>query len=52
MVGEFSIAENALGRGLTPESNVLNYRVMVERTAAPLRVGEFWAAVDFSLSYD
>ncbi|MEN4170707.1 fimbrial protein [Serratia marcescens] len=37
---------------LTPESNVLNYRVMVERTAAPLRVGEFWAAVDFSLSYD
>lgn len=37
---------------LTPGSNVLNYSVMAERTAAPLRAGSFGAIVDFSLSYD
>lgn len=37
---------------LTPGSNVLNYSVAAERTAAPLRAGAYWAVVDFSLSYE
>ncbi len=37
---------------LAPGDNSLTYRVVAERTAAPLRAGAYRAAVDFSLSYD
>lgn len=37
---------------LAPGSNVLNYTVVPERTAAPLRAGSYRAVVDFSLNYD
>jgi len=44
------------GRGaplwLTPGSNVLGYRVMPERTVAPLRAGSYRAVVDFHLDYE
>ncbi|BEN13853.1 type-1 fimbrial protein [Serratia marcescens] len=37
---------------LAPGSNALNYTVVPERTAAPLRAGSYRAVVDFSLNYD
>lgn len=37
---------------LTPGQSVLNYRVMPERTRAPLQAGAYSAHVDFRLSYD
>lgn len=37
---------------LTPGSNVLVYRIMAERTAQPLVAGNYYAVVDFHLSYD
>ncbi|WP_368927381.1 fimbrial protein [Serratia marcescens] len=37
---------------LTPGKNTLNYRVMAERTGAPLRAGSYLAMIAFQLSYD
>ncbi|HAT4986023.1 TPA: type 1 fimbrial protein [Serratia marcescens] len=37
---------------LTPGQNTLAYRVMPERTRAPLAAGSYFASVDFRLSYD
>lgn len=37
---------------LTPGQDVLTYRVMPERTAAPLQAGAYRSQVNFSLNYD
>lgn len=37
---------------LAPGQNVLTYTVTPERTSAPLKVGAYWAQLNFHLSYD
>ncbi|ENE2355450.1 type 1 fimbrial protein [Serratia marcescens] len=37
---------------VAPGSDTLNYRVMAERTAAPLIAGSYQAILNFSMSYD
>ncbi|WP_332108032.1 fimbrial protein [Serratia rubidaea] len=37
---------------LSPGQNDLTYILVLERTQAPLRVGAYWAQLNFGLSYD